>query len=177
MRALPRFESVCRSAPRACIDHAVSPLGGAMLIPRLLRLRMHPGAPGRLGLTVPPCAGITFAVIRSPNRVLPCVALVLASILVGPHGVGTRVSEDDCTCAAAAALEDVERSSLQLGGETEDSCPPGCDCPCCGGPGVSATAASGALGPVGSIALAAVRNGPRSAPAGERAGVFRPPRA
>lgn len=122
-------------------------------------------------------AGINVTVIRSSHRVLACVALVLASILLGPHGAEALLSGEHYTSDAAPALDDAERSKAQLGGETEDNCPPGCDCPCCGSPIVSATASRISLGPVGSVALAVARDGSRSAPAGERGSVFRPPRA
>lgn len=114
-------------------------------------------------------------------------ASLLASMLFGPHGVGTLASEDDCACAASAPLDVTEGGGLDaawgegevvapLGGGGRDACPPGCDCPCCGSPIASAESSRASLAPVGSVALAAARDGSRDAPVGERDGVFRPPR-
>lgn len=123
---------------------------------------------------------------------LVLAGLVLATMVFGPHGVGTLVRDDGCACDASGALADIETGDCtgfesasgeeravraQLGGEGQDDCPPGCDCPCCGSPVASAQPSRVALGLVGSVALRATRDGSRDAAAGEQNGVFRPPRA
>lgn len=121
--------------------------------------------------------------VRRPSHVLTVrprlvvASLVLASGLLGPHGVGALATAAERASERGVEVDETDFVRAELGGESEDHCPPGCDCPCCGSPVVGAVVASFALGPVGAVTLPATRDGASEAPRGQRADVFRPPRA
>lgn len=106
---------------------------------------------------------------------------VVASVVLGWHGMGSPVELGDerCDCQGAGSLQASDASEAgAMGGEEHESCPPDCDdCMCCGSPAMIVADLGVALAPIGTSSLPRRFDGASDAPIGDVSGVFRPPRA
>lgn len=134
------------------------------------------GRPRHPALTHVPEARITYRV-----SVLRRLVFVLASLVLGWHGMGAPMDLAGSACACDE-MTDGPESPLAGNGLEEhgahETCPPNCedDCPCCSSATMVAGVPSVWIRPPAASPLGPRVDCSHGTPSGEHDGVYRPPR-